>query len=399
MRIKPALAAAVAAALVASCAATDSMVWSSTTDGSAPGTTEVLVTSTTSGPMPSTTTTTRLESEASWIDRMAGFIETQAEQGAFSGSALIGVDNEILWQFAAGLADRDENLPNQVDTLFNLGSMSKMFTAVAVLQLMEQGEISVDDTVAQVLPDYPNRAVAEEVTIRRLLTHTSGMGDTFTPEFAEDPNRYRSNADFLPLFVDQPPAFPPGTSVAYSNAGFVVLGMIIEQVSGRSYYNYVRDHVFGPTGMSRTDSYAVDDEVANLALGYTTKDFYGEDTGVMAENTPLMPGKGFAAGGGYSTCGDLFRFSTALLDHQLLSPQFTRELLEPRVDLAPGISQGYGFLIGVDDGSIGHTGGAPGICSFMSIYPESGYTVVVLSNSDNDCRQVLDFLRSDPPEQ
>ena len=216
-------------------------------------------------------------------------------------------------------------------------------------------------------------------------------------EFAEDPNRYRSNTDYLPLFVDRPPAFEPGTSVPYSNAGFVVLGLIIEQVSGQDYYDYVRDHVFRPAGMSRTDSYALEEEIPDLALGYTTRDFDGRETGVVAENAPLMPGRGFAAGGGYSTCGDLFRFSASLLGHRLLTAEFTRQLFEPRVDLAPGISQGYGFLIG-NDGSIGHTGGAPGICSFMSVYPESGHTVVVLSNSDEDCRQVLDYLRSNPPE-
>ena len=347
--------------------------------------------------VPSVTSTTRVDPSVAWTDRVAQHIRQQANDGLFSGCALIGVDEEIVWQLSAGLADRADNRWNGPDTLFNLGSMNKMFTAVAVLQLVEQGEVSVDDTLASIWPEYPNRAVAEQVTIHQLLTHTSGLGDTFTAEFAEDPNRYRSNADFLPLFVDQPPAFEPGTSVGYSNAGFVVLGLIVEQISGQDYYDYVREHVFRPAGMGRTDSYALDEEIPDLAMGYTTKDFDGRETGVVAANAPLMPGRGFAAGGGYSTCGDLFRFSTALLGHRLLTLEVTTQLLEPRVELAPGVSQGYGFLIG-DDGSIGHTGGAPGICSFMSVYPKSGHTAVVLSNSDEDCRQILDYLRSDPPE-
>ncbi len=399
MGARPAVTAALAAALLMGCSATGSTAGTTSADDRVPTwVTESVVTSTTFGTVPSTTTTTRLEPEASWTDRVAGIVETQAQQGVFSGSALIGVGDAIVWQFAAGLADRDERLPNRVDTLFNLGSMNKMFTAVAVLQLVEQGEMSLDDTIADVLPDYPNIEVAERVTVRQLLTHTSGLGDTFTPEFAEDPNRFRSNADYLPLFVDRPLAFEPGTSVGYSNAGFVVLGMIIEHVSGRDYYEYVRTQVFEPAGMSRTDSYALEDDVADMAMGYTTKDFDGRETGVLTENAPLMPGRGFAAGGGYSTCGDLFEFGTALLGHRLLSHEFTNQLLEPRVDLAPGLSQGYGFLIGTDDGSVGHTGGAPGICSFMSIYPESNHAVVVLSNTDADCRPILDYLRSNPPD-
>jgi CubicO group peptidase (beta-lactamase class C family) len=223
------------------------------------------------------------------------------------------------------------------------------------------------------------------------------MGDTFTPLFAEDPNRYRSNADFLPLFVDVPLASEPGVSFSYSNAGFVVLGLIIEQVTGRDYYDYVRDAIFTPAGMVDTDSYALEDEVPNLAMGYTTLDIDGRPTGVLSENAPLMPGRGFAAGGGYSTTEDLLRFRNALLGHRLLTPGFTEQLIAGQGAMAPGWEYGYGFMIRIDDGSVGHTGGAPGICSFMSMYPESGYTVVVLSNSDADCREILAYVHANPP--
>jgi CubicO group peptidase (beta-lactamase class C family) len=173
--------------------------------------------------------------------------------------------------------------------------------------------------------------------------------------------------------------------------------LIIEEVSGQDYYDYVRDEILIPAGMVDTDSYALDEDVANLAMGYTTKDIDGNDTGTLAANAPLMPGRGFAAGGGYSTTEDLFRFRNALLGHVLLTAESTDLLFQEHAELAPGFGYGYGFMIREDEGSVGHSGGAPGICSFFSMYPESGYTLIVLSNSDEDCRVVLRHVRDNPP--
>jgi CubicO group peptidase (beta-lactamase class C family) len=196
--------------------------------------------------------------------------------------------------------------------------------------------------------------------------------------------------------LDDPLLFDPGETFGYSNAGFVVLGLIIEAVSGQDYYDYVRTAIFEPAGMVDTDSYLLEDDVPNLAMGYTTRDINGVATGVLAENAPLMPGRGFAAGGGYSTTEDLFRFRNALLGHRLLTAESTQELITARAEMAPGIEYGYGVIIRDEEGSIGHTGGAPGICSFLSMYPDTGYTVIVLSNSDEDCLPVLEHLRSNP---
>ncbi|NTV72525.1 MAG: beta-lactamase family protein [Azonexaceae bacterium] len=213
---------------------------------------------------------------------------------------------------------------NLVDTKFNLGSMNKMFTAVAILQLVEQGKLSVGDRIIDVLPDYPNREVPAEVTIDQLLTHTAGMGDCFTGDFfTTPPEQLKTVAGYLPLFVDKPLQFEPGTQYAYSNEDYIVLGLIIEKITGQSYFDYVRENVYALAGMVNTDAFDLDTPVPNLAIGYTTQDAEGNQTGELADNTPLMPVKGTPAGGGYSTAGDLLSFKEALLGNKLLSPEFT----------------------------------------------------------------------------
>jgi D-alanyl-D-alanine carboxypeptidase len=334
------------------------------------------------------------------LDELIAIIEGLAAQDQFSGSILVARDAEVLWQYAAGLADREADIPNRVDTQYNLGSMNKMFTAIAILQMLEQGKLSLDDTIAEHLPDYPNPEVASQVTIHQLLMHTSGLGDTFTEEFGTNPNQYRSNEDYLPLFVNEPLLFAPGERFSYSNAGYVVLGLMIEALSDQSYDDYVRVHIFEPSGMVSTGAHNIEEDVPNLAIGYTTKDIDGNDTGVLASHTALMPGRGFAAGGGYSTVEDLFLFRNALLGYQLLSPESTDLLITGKVYVREYILYAYGFFDRLELGQrvIGHTGGAPGVCSFLSMYLESGYTVAVLSNSDNDCREVLNFLGYNPSQ-
>lgn len=150
---------------------------------------------------------------------------------------------------------------NRTDTRFNLGSMTKMFTAVAIAQLAELGKLSFHDPISRHLPDYPNEAVASKVTIHHLLTHTSGMGDYQNEKFYARLDQLRTLSDLVPLFVNDPLAFESGAKWDYSNAGFVVLGLIIEKVSGQDYFTYVKQHVFKPAGMTSTDFYERDKNV------------------------------------------------------------------------------------------------------------------------------------------
>ena len=200
-------------------------------------------------------------------------IKELAAQGRFSGALLVAQEGEPILKQAYGQADRALDLPNQVDTKFNLGSMDKMFTAVAIMQLVEQGRLALDDVIADHLPDYPNQEVANAVTIHHLLTHTSGLGDySESDRYKAVHDQIRSLEDYVPLFVDTPLEFEPGEQFLYSNSGFIVLGLIIEEVTGQSYYDYVRLNIFEPSGMTDTGAYELDAGTPNLAWGYTRFD-------------------------------------------------------------------------------------------------------------------------------
>ena len=348
---------------------------------------------------PATATITPLP--AAVVDQLIDTIEELGATGQFAGAALIALDGAPVYMDAYGLASRSPDLANQIDTKFDLGSMNKMFTAVAIMQLVEQGALSLDGLIADYLPDYPNHEVAGKVTVHQLLVHTAGMGDCFEGEFFNTPkDQLRTVEGYLPLFVDDPLQFEPGTQFAYSNEGYIVLGLIIEEVTGQSYWDYVRENVYQPSGMSDTGAFDLDTEVPNRATGYTTQDAEGNETGTLAPNTPLMPIKGTPAGGGYSTVEDLLSFSNALLGHRLLSPESTELLLEGQVEINERSRYAYGFFDRMIAGQrvVGHGGGAPGVCTFMDMFPDSGYTVIVLSNTDQACFPVLEFLFEHPFE-
>ena len=344
---------------------------------------------------PATVAPTATSLSAAVVDQLIETINDLGTRGQFAGAVLIAKDGAPVYLAAYGLASRSPDVPNQTDTKFNLGSMNKMFTAVAILQLVEQGRLSLDGRISDYWPDYPNQEVARDVTIHHLLTHTAGMGDCFEGEFFTTPtDQLRTVEGYLPLFVDDPLQFEPGTQFAYSNEGYIVLGLIIEKVTGQSYWEYVRENVYLPSGMFNTGAYELDTVVPNIAIGYTTLDGQMNETGTLADNTPLMPIKGTPAGGGYSTVEDLLSFSNALLGHRLLSPESTELLLAGKVEVREGRQYAYGFfdrIIGTQR-VVGHGGGAPGVCTFMEMYLDSGYTFIVLSNTDQECIPMVEFL-------
>lgn len=336
---------------------------------------------------------------AAWLADFEAFLENLAAGDQFSGQVLVAENDEILLVEAYGLADRSLSLPNRLDTRFNLGSMNKMFTAVAILQLVERGDLSLNDTLFDVLPDYPNQDVAHAVTIHQLLTHTAGMGDCFTGDFfSTPPGQLKTVAGYLPLFVDKPLQFEPGTQYAYSNEGYMVLGLVIEEITGQSYFDYVRDNIYSPAGMLKTDAFELDTAVPDLAIGYTTQDSEGNETGILVDHAKLMPVKGTPAGGGYSTVTDLLLFRDALLSYKYLSPATTQVLLAGKVDIRDQVQYAYGFIdkrIG-DQQVVGHGGNAPGICNLMEMYLDQGYTLIVLSNTDAGCLAVREFMQENP---
>jgi D-alanyl-D-alanine carboxypeptidase len=328
------------------------------------------------------------------IVEITDFIEALASKDQFSGAVLIAKDGVPILKQAYGLANRSFDVPNRIDTKFNLGSMNKMFTAVAILQLVEKGKLTLDGRIIEYVPDYANKDVANKVTLHHLLTHTSGLGDYFTAEFKRmSKDRFKDVSDYLPLFVEVPLQFELGTQFSYSNAGFMVLGLIIERVTGQSYFDYVRKNIYEPCGIVNTDAYEVDYVVPNLAMGYTREGTRSD--GTLKNNLFTHVVKGGPAGGGYSTVQDLLNFSNALLSHKLLSPEMTGVLLEGKVSRERDVKYAYGFEDRVVENHclVGHGGRAEGICGNLDIFLDQGYTVAVLANMDGVCVPVYVSIR------
>ena len=260
------------------------------------------------------------ESEA--LRQIDAEIARRAEMDQFSGVVMVARDGLPLYSKAVGMVDRALGVPNRIDTKFNLGSINKIFTSIVIHQLVAEGKLRLDAPLAEALPGYANREVAAQITVRQLLEHSSGLGDIFNDTYHESPrDRLRSIADYLPLFVLRPLEFAPGSRQQYSNAGYIVLGLVIEKATASSYYEAVAERVFARAGMRDTASWAVDDIVPNRAVGYTQGIERERDPALpLRSNVEALPARGSSAGGGYSTAPDLVRFATALAGGKLLPP-------------------------------------------------------------------------------
>ncbi|HEU4698761.1 MAG TPA: serine hydrolase domain-containing protein [Gemmatimonadales bacterium] len=299
---------------------------------------------------------------AALASRLTRLLDTLAAADRFAGVVLLAKEGRPVFERAYGLADREKGRPNDLGTRFNLGSINKLFTTIAIRQLAAAGTLQLDSTLAYAWPDYPNPDVARRVTIRQLLEHRSGVdGDIFAAPASGNRAALRRLRDFLPLFVDAPLAFAPGTQQRYSNAGYVVLGLLIERVTGQPYYDYVREHVYAPAGMTQTAHDAKDSLAPNTAIPYT------RGWPAAPESTPArraddeLPGRGSSAGGGYSNATDLLRFIRAA-----------------RAGKIPGAPVGRGF---------GVAGGTRGVNSVIESGLPGGYDLIVLTNLDPPAAQ------------
>lgn len=289
-------------------------------------------------------------SEAELIRRLGVTLDSLSKRDEFSGVVVVAKNGAPVFQRAYGFADREAKRPNNTETAFNIGSINKMFTNIAIRQLAAEGKLDLDSSLAKYWPDYPNAEVAKRVTIGQLMTHRSGIGgNIFAAPEGKTRHAIRHNNDYLQLFVNRPLDFEPGARQQYSNAGFIVLGMLIERLSGVDYYTYVRERIYQPAGLTRTAAFPVDSLPPNTAIGYTRKD------GPPTRNTETLPGRGSAAGGGYTTAQDLVRFIQALRERKV-----------------PG---------GPTPG-IGVAGGAPGLNAVLDGELAGGYDLIVLANLD-----------------
>ncbi len=301
--------------------------------------------------------------ETQLVAELSAYLDSLAARDEFSGVVLLAGSDGPIFRKAYGLASKEYEVPNTVDTRFNLGSINKFFTRIAIEQLVAGGAVSMDDTIGKFLPDYPNKEAAAKVTVSHLLDMSSGIGDFFGDRYESTPkDRIRDLADYLQLFGSEPLAFTPGTSNAYSNGGYVVLGMIVEKASGQGYFDYVREHICDPTGMKSTEHLEADFPARGVASGYTRdwdgKEHPGES---RRNNIYTRPARGSSAGGGYSTADDLLKLVVALKAGVLGASGVSRSVAESGAAVA---------------------GGAPGINAYVETLPKTGHVVVVLSNYD-----------------
>lgn len=327
------------------------------------------------------------------IAALDAFASRLARKDSFAGVLLVRKDGHDLLAKTFGHADADEKAQNTLDTSFFFASQGKMFTAVAVFQLREKGRISLNDTVGKFLPDYPNREIARDVTVRMLLAHTGGTGEMGILEPQDGANRARvhSIADIIALNGARGPAFKPGTKFDYSNYGYILLGAIVEKASGMDFYDYVQRNVFDRAGMTHT-SYPLLKDMGGIAIPMTPKN------GKLVSAMDQWPWRGTPAGGGVATAGDMARFASALSAGTLMSPASLE--MATHAPGGFGFKPGNGFALGFIESGVngltywGHGGGAPGDSLVLDYYPQTHVTFVCMANREPPVcdRLALNFL-------
>ena len=316
------------------------------------------------------------------VEEIHHYLSEQAKQSEFSGVVLIAKDGKAIFKKAYGYASKRFDVPNAIDTRFNIGSLSKHLTSIAILQLAEKGLLDLDDPIGKYLTMFPDE-IATKVTIKHLLMMSSGWGDYWENEtYNAHRYEYRTVSEYIDFIRDIPLDFEPGTDMQHSNTGYEVAGAIVEKISGEDYYDYVRKNIYEPAGMANSDSYDVDGPAKNLATGYTNE--HPNDPVKKGFNwsniyTPL-PARGTPTGGSYSTVEDLLALMQAHRAYRLLSEDYTHYLLNFfQLDLGEHIKAGPVYHM---------FGGAQGVGAVIGLNVETdddmskGYTIVILSNYD-----------------
>lgn len=300
------------------------------------------------------------------------WIQQRADQNEFSGVVLIAKDFKPVFHKAYGLASKRYKVPNTLETKFRLASVSKIFTATAILQLAEQGKLSLDEKLGKYLDTSQFKdSRVKDVTIRHLLSHQSGWASYWeVPAFQENLVQLRTVADYMAFIKDLPLTFDPGTKSEYSNTGYVVLGAVIEAASGMDYYDYIDQYIYQAVGMLNSGSFELDHIVENLATCYTNYNYKMEKVGedYPYENTFFSAPKGVPAGSSISTTGDLLKYLEGVVNNKLINTKSRDFLLS-----------GIGSRSKPGD-FIFHNGGGPGINTWMQSDVATAYSIIVLGN-------------------
>ena len=338
--------------------------------------------------------------EGDWAG-VARAVAGLAEEGRFSGSVLVTRGDETLLEHTAGLADRANGRAIHPGTRFALASLSKPFTAAAVLSCVRDGLLGTGDRVAELLPAARRpRTMSGQVTVHHLLTHSSGIGDYaeededlpgYVDDYAalwRDLPSYRMERpdDFLPLYVDAAPVAEPGTEFHYSNAGYVLLGAVLEEVTGGSFVDAVTERVLRPAGMADSGYFRLDDAVPDLALGYLSS---GRSN---LYSTPVIGG---GDGGAFATARDLDRFFRSIAAGTLLGVELTGLMRTRHVPIDDQVAMGYGLFL--SETAFSHGGGDPGVETGARHYPGPDLSMVVLCNEEGTLDAVWDLVEAALP--
>lgn len=328
-------------------------------------------------------------SEAELLRTIHEKLEMLCKKDAFSGTVLIARGDQVLLERACGEASKSWHMANTIDTKFNLGSMNKMFTSTAVAQLAEKGRLRLDDPISKYVDTtWLPRSITDRVTVHHLLTHTSGLGSYFNDAyFKSSRDLFRQLDDYKPLVKGDTLEFTPGSRFGYSNTGMLLLGVVIEKASGANYFDYIRQNIYQPAGMTRSDCYELDQPQENLAEGYVP-----QAGGQWKNNLFLHVLKGGPAGGGYSTVRDLHRFARALQTGKLVEPASLEKMWTSHSEAG----YGYGFNVEQTPAgkAVGHGGGFPGLNSHLDLLLDKGYIIVVMSNHDSGAEALRAYLRN-----
>jgi len=293
------------------------------------------------------------------------------DQGLFSGSVLIAKDGKIILCKGYGMANYEHGVPNTPQTKFRLGSITKQFTAMAIMQLQEKGLLNINDTVYKYIPDYPN---GDKITIHHLLTHTAGIPNVARfPKYKKKKIKPHTSEELVARFKDEPLDFEPGEKHRYSNSGYMLLGYIIEKASGKTYEDFLKENIFAPLGMHNSGYDKAGPIIKNRASGYEWGDYD------KLENASYIH-MSFSAGAGalYATLGDLYLWDQALYTEKLC----TKELLEKAFTSIKGYNYGYGWRIKEQDRRklVFHPGAIDGFSNFIGRYINDRVSIILLNN-------------------
>lgn len=322
----------------------------------------------------------------------------------FSGTCLVKLGNDIIFSNAYGLAHRGFNIPNNINTKFDTASITKVFTATGILMLIQKGLLHFQDKITNII-DLKGTAIPDDVSIYNLLTHTSGIaddadeeaGENYSELFINKPNySIRNTSDFLPQFAYKQPVFKAGTDVRYNNCAFVLLGLVIEKITGQDYRSFVTDSIFKPLGMINTKFCAMDEVNEDTAEGYTG--IYDERDNFIKwkRNIYSYPPIGSPDAGAYTTVNDLDIFIRSLKENKLLNEEYAGMIFSPQCEFYrpfrnwkpepdATIRNGYAFEFVEINGEVfcmRKDGVNDGVGAMLSYYPAVDATIIILCNQD-----------------